>query len=71
MYLKSQEAKPVVEYIWNYCDFESIVAVDSEPSMRGELILGLHSEAKEIDNIVLEAIWRGYKEHKGIRSIKR
>lgn len=70
VYLKSQEAKPVVEYIWNYCDFESTVTVDSEPSMRGELTISLHYEAKEIDNIILEAIWRGYKEHKGLRSIR-
>lgn len=70
VYLKPYDAKPVVEYIWDYCHCESIISVGVKPLIRGELIMGLHGEAGEIDHIVLEAIWRGYKEHKGLRSIK-
>ena len=68
VYLKPYDAKPTVEYIWDYYHFESITSVGVKPLINGELIIRLHGEASEIDNIVLEAIWRGYKEHKGLRS---
>lgn len=70
VYLDSYEHGHRVEYAWDYNNLKSIVSVSRNPDKREESSMWLISEAKEIDNIVLEAIWRGYKEHKGIRSIK-
>lgn len=70
VYLNSYEYRHKVEYLWDYNNFKSIVSVSRNPDKREESSMWLISEAKEIDNITLEAIWRGYKEHKGLRSIK-
>ena len=70
IYLKPSKDKPTIIYIWNYYDFQSSMDADREPDMGRDEIFKIYGEIMEIDNIALEAIWRGYKEHKGLRSIR-
>ena len=70
VYLDSYEYGHRVEYVFNYNDFKSIVSVSRNSDKKEESSMWLISDAKEIDSIILEAIWRGYKEHKGLRSIR-